>query len=86
MFKCPNCSAPLTVREKLNFTPDKPVICKKCSQKLLPFKLYYFGTFFVAAFGTSFLINYCEFNALSASGIALVCSFLFYICQPIRKV
>ncbi|TRN20253.1 hypothetical protein DM784_20765 [Vibrio furnissii] len=85
MFKCPNCSAPLTVWDKFKFIPDKPVICKRCSQKLLPFRVYYFGTFFVATFGTSSLINYFEFNTLSASGIALTCSFLLYICQPIRK-
>ncbi|TOJ61116.1 hypothetical protein CGI34_25725 [Vibrio parahaemolyticus] len=85
MFKCPNCKVPFTVRNKLNFIPGKPITCKKCSQSLKPFKVYYYSIFFVAASGSSLLVNKFELSELSAAGLMFACCSLLFICQPVRK-
>ena len=85
MFKCPHCGTSLTVRDKLNFFPDKPITCAQCDNKLKPFKVCYHGAFFAAPIVMSFLVNRCEFNELSAAALAFGVSFLLFACQPIRK-
>lgn len=85
MFRCPHCETSLTVIDKLNVSPDKPINCKQCAHKLESIKVYYYTTFFIAPLVMSYLVTRCEFKELSAAGLAFGVCFLLFVCQPLRK-
>lgn len=86
MFKCPNCGCSISVREKTVLQPSKPIRCKKCTQELRPFSVYFYSIFFVGPAAHFLFINYGQLNVLSAAGLAFSISLLLLVCQPMKKV
>ncbi len=86
MFKCPNCSAPISIGAKLTINLDKNIICKNCSQELKPVRLFIYMVIFIAPTVMSLLVNYGELNYLAAAGSTFAVCFFLLACQPLRKM
>ncbi|OUJ45731.1 hypothetical protein BTM22_25580 [Vibrio parahaemolyticus] len=86
MFKCPNCSAPISIDAKLTINFEKHVTCNKCTQELKPVRLFIYAVIFIAPTVMSLLLNYSELNSLAASGSTFAFCFFLLACQPLRKM
>lgn len=86
MFKCPNCGASVSIKEKSKLHPSKHMPCKQCAQVLKPFTIYYYSLFFVAPFKVSTSMNYAGFNTLGAMVLSFTLFCVLFVCQPIKKV
>ncbi len=86
MFKCPNCSAPISIGAKLAINLDKYITCKKCSQELKPVRWFIYAVIFIAPTVMSLLVNYGELNYLAAAGSTFAFCFFLLACQPLRKM
>ncbi len=86
MFKCPNCGASVSIKEKSKLHPSKHMPCKQCAQVLKPFTIYYYSLFFVAPFSFSISMNYAGFSTLGAIVLSFVLVYVLLVCQPIKKV
>ncbi|CAI2303982.1 conserved hypothetical protein [Vibrio parahaemolyticus] len=86
MFKCPNCSAPISIGAKLTINLDKHITCKECSQEIKPVRLFIYAVIFIAPTVMSLLVHYAELNYLIAAGSAFAFCFFLLACQPLRKV
>lgn len=86
MFKCPNCGASVSIKEKSKLHPSKHIPCKQRAQVLKPFTAYYYSLFFVAPFSFSISMNYAGFSTLGAIVLSFVLVYVLLVCQPIKKV
>ncbi len=86
MFKCPNCSAPISIGDKLTINLDKHLACKKCAQELKPNRLFIYAVIFIAPTVMSLLVHYAELKSLNAAGYTFVFCFFLLACQPIKKM
>lgn len=86
MFKCPNCGASVSNKEKSKLRPSKHMPCKQCAQVLKPFTIYYYSLFFIAPFTVSISMNYAGFSTLGAMVLSFTLFYVLLVCQPIKKV